>query len=71
MVEGVNSPKGQYLGAVIGLKPGLTEFSHPLDRSGQARRHRWLTMFVFDERWVHKLVHPLRLNMHIYQEPFF
>jgi hypothetical protein len=58
------------LGEVAGLKFGLMEFNHPLDQSGQARRHRWLAPFVFDEREEQKLVHPLQLNMHIHQEPF-
>jgi hypothetical protein len=59
------------LGAVADLKSGLVEFSHPLDQSGQARRHRWLAPFVFDEREEHKLVHTLWLNMHIHKNHFF
>jgi hypothetical protein len=47
----------------------LMEFDHLLDQSGQARRHHRLTPFVFDKREKPKLVHPLRLNMHIHQEP--
>jgi hypothetical protein len=50
MAKGANSLKGEFLSAVIGLKPGLVEFGHPLDQSGHARRHRRLTPFVFDER---------------------
>jgi hypothetical protein len=69
MAEGVNLPKGEFLDAVVGFKPGVMEFSHPLDQSGQARRHRWLTPFIFDEREEQKLVHPLQLNMYIHQEP--
>jgi hypothetical protein len=60
---------GEFLGEVTGLKPGLTEFSYPLDQSGQAQRHHRFTPFFFDERGKHKLVHPLWLNMHIHQEP--
>jgi hypothetical protein len=45
------------------------EFSHPLDQSGKARCHRQLAPFVFDERGRQKIIHPLRLNMHIYQKP--
>jgi hypothetical protein len=56
-------------GPVTGLKPGLPEFSHPLDQSGQAWCHRRLTPFVFNEREEHKLVHPLRFSMHIRQKP--
>jgi hypothetical protein len=69
MVEGENSPKGKFLGAVICLKPDLAEFDHPLDQSSQAWRHHRLTPFVFDKWGKQKLVHPLRLNMHIHQEP--
>jgi hypothetical protein len=65
----VNSLKGEFLGAVTCLKLVLTEFSHPLDQSGQARRHRQFTPFVFDERGKQMLVYPLQLNMHIHQEP--
>jgi hypothetical protein len=54
---------------VAGLKPGLAEFSYPLDQSGQARCHWRLAPFIFDERREQKLVHPLRLNMHIHQKP--
>jgi hypothetical protein len=64
----VNSLKGEFFGAVISLKPGLTEFSHPLDQSGQARCHRWFAPFVFDELGGQKLVHPLQFNMHIHQK---
>jgi hypothetical protein len=69
MAKRANSPKGEFLDAVAGLKPGLTEFSYPLDQSDQARCHQQLTPFVFDERGEQKLVHPLRLNMHIHQKP--
>jgi hypothetical protein len=58
MAEGANLPKGEFLSAVIGLKSGLAEFGHMLDQRGQARGKQ-------------KLVHPLRLNMHIHLEPFF
>jgi hypothetical protein len=34
MVEGVNSPKGEFLSAVTCFKPGLMEFTHLLDQSG-------------------------------------
>jgi hypothetical protein len=64
-------PKGEFFGAVVGLKTGLTEFSHPLDQIGQARCHRRLAPFVFDERGEQKRVHPLRFNMHIHQKPLF
>jgi hypothetical protein len=50
MAKGANSPKGEFFGAVAGLKIGLTEFSHPLDQSGQAQCHRQLASFVFDEQ---------------------
>jgi hypothetical protein len=63
---GANSPKGEFLGAVTGLKPSLAEFGHPLDHNGQAWRHRRLTPFVFYKWGKH---HLLRLNMHIHQEP--
>jgi hypothetical protein len=69
MDEGANSLKGEFLGAVESLKSGLAEFSHPLDKSSQARCHRRLAPFVFDERGKQKLVHPLQLNMHIHQKP--
>jgi hypothetical protein len=69
MAEGVNSLKGEFLGVVTGLKPGLVEFGHPLDQSGQARHHRRLTPFVFYKLGKQKLVHPLRLNVHIHQKP--
>jgi hypothetical protein len=36
MAEGANSLKGEFLGAVACLMPGLTEFGDPLDQSGQA-----------------------------------
>jgi hypothetical protein len=65
----VNSSKGEFFGVVAGLKAGLMEFSHPLDQSGQARCHRRLAPFVFDERGELKLVHPLQFNMHIQQKP--
>jgi hypothetical protein len=71
MAEGANSSKGEFLGAMAGLKPSLAEFSHPLDQKGQAWHHWRLTPFVFDERREHKLVHQLQLNMHIHQELFF
>jgi hypothetical protein len=60
MTEGLNSLKGEFLGAVTGLMPSLAEFSHPLDQSGQERRYRRLTPFVFDKRGEQKLVHSLR-----------
>jgi hypothetical protein len=69
MGEGANSLKGEFLNVVAILKPGLTEFSHPLDQSCQAWCHRRLAPFVFDERGKHKLVHPLQLNMHIHRKP--
>jgi hypothetical protein len=50
MAEGVNSSKGEFLGAVAGLKPSLMDFSHPLDQSVQAQQHRRLAPFIFDER---------------------
>jgi hypothetical protein len=50
MAKGVNSPKGEFFDAVARLKISLVEFSHPLDQSGQAQCHRWLTPFVFDEQ---------------------
>jgi hypothetical protein len=43
MAEEANSPKGEFIGAVTGLKPGPTEFGHPLDQSSQARHHHGLT----------------------------
>jgi hypothetical protein len=69
LAKRVNSPKGEFFGAVAGLKPGLMEFNHPLDQSGQARCHRRLALFVFDERAEQKLVHPLWFNMYIHQNP--
>jgi hypothetical protein len=71
MAEGANSPKGEFLSIVTVLKPDLIEFGHQLNQSGQAWHHHWLILFVFDEWGKQKLVHPLRLNMHIHQEPFF
>jgi hypothetical protein len=44
------------------------EFSHPLDQSGQARCHRRLAPFIFEERGEQKLVHPQQFNMHIHQK---
>jgi hypothetical protein len=67
----VNSLKGDFFSAVAGLKLGLMEFNHPLDQSGQARCHRRLTPFIFDEREEQKLVHPLWFNMHIHQKLLF
>jgi hypothetical protein len=65
----VNSLKDEFFSAVASLKPVLAEFSHLLDQSGQARYHRRLAPFVFDERGEQKLVHSLRFNMHIHQKP--
>jgi hypothetical protein len=66
---GVNSPKGEFFGAVVGLKTGFAEFSHPLNQSGQARCHWQLAPFVFDEREEQTVIHPPRFNMHIHQKP--
>jgi hypothetical protein len=68
MAKWANSPKGEFFVVVSGLKIGLTEFSHPLDQSGQARCHQRLAPFVFDERGEQKLVHPLWFDMHIHQK---
>jgi hypothetical protein len=54
---------------VTGLKPGLAEFNHLLDQSGQERHHHRLAPFVFDEQGKQKLVHSLQLNMHVHQKP--
>jgi hypothetical protein len=50
MTKGVSSLKGEFFSAVASLNPGLTEFSHPLDQSDQARCHLWLSSLVINER---------------------
>jgi hypothetical protein len=69
MVKGANLPKGEFFGIVASLKTGCTEFSHPPDQSSQARCHRWLAPFVFNEWGEQILVYPLWFNMHIDQKP--
>jgi hypothetical protein len=65
MAKGANPPKGEFLGAVAGLKTGLTEFSYSLDQSSQAQHHLRLAPLIVNEWGEQRFVHPLRLNVHI------
>jgi hypothetical protein len=50
-------------------QPGLTEFAHALDQSGKAVIHRWLVLFILDDRWKHEPISPWRGFVHIHQDP--
>jgi hypothetical protein len=65
----VNLPKGKFLDTVIRPKTSGTEFSYPLDQSDQTRCHLRFPVLLMDKRGVQLLVHPLRLDIHINQEP--
>jgi hypothetical protein len=69
MAKGVNPPKSEFLGAVTCSKTGGVKFNYPLDQSDQARCHPRFLSLLSDKRGVQLPVHPLRLNMHIDQEP--
>jgi hypothetical protein len=53
--RGGNSPKRKLFSAVARPKTGVTEFSHPLNQSSQARCQLWLFSL---------LVNPRREQMH-------
>jgi hypothetical protein len=53
---------------VAHLETGLVEFGHTLDQCSWMWCYLWLTPLVLDIR---RFVHPLRLDMHIHQEPSF
>jgi hypothetical protein len=67
--KGVNPPKSEFLGAVTHPKTGGVELSYPLDQSDHAQYHLWFPSLLIGEQGVQLHVHPLRLNMHIDQEP--
>jgi hypothetical protein len=69
--KGANSPKMQLFNAVARLEPGLVEFSHALDQSGQAVIHRWLVPFILDDWGKQEPVSPRRRFVHIHQDPPF
>jgi hypothetical protein len=68
VTERVNSLKSKLFGAVVCLKTGVAEFSHPLDQSGQARCHLRLSSLVVNEQRKQMSVCPLRGNVHINQQ---
>jgi hypothetical protein len=41
---------GKFLDSMACPKTGVVEFSHPLDQSGQARCHLWLSLILIDEQ---------------------
>jgi hypothetical protein len=49
MAKGVNSPKMELFDVVACLEPGLMEFGHMLDQSGQAVIHRRLIPLILDD----------------------
>jgi hypothetical protein len=65
----VDPPKNKFFSAVACPKTDVMELSHPLDQSGQARCHLWLPPLVVNERREQMSVHPLRVNVHMNQEP--
>jgi hypothetical protein len=67
--KGVNSPKMELFDAVARLEPGLVEFSHALDQSGQAVIHRWLVPLILDDRGKQEPVFTRRGFVHIRQDP--
>jgi hypothetical protein len=67
--KGVNPLKSEFLNAVTRPKTDGTELSYPLDQSNQMWCHLRVPSFLIDERGVQLHVSPLRLNMHIDQEP--
>jgi hypothetical protein len=68
--KGVNPSKGKFLTAMTHPKTGGVEFSYPLDQSGQTWCHLRFSSLLIDKRGGVQLpVCPLRLNMHINQEP--
>jgi hypothetical protein len=56
--KGANSPKMELFDAVARLEPGLAEFGHALDQSGQTVIHWWLIPFILDDRWKQAHVSP-------------
>jgi hypothetical protein len=67
----VNSLKIEFFDAVARLEPGLTEFGHALDQSGQAVIHWRLVPLILDDRGKHELVSPQSWFVHIHQDPPF
>jgi hypothetical protein len=65
----VDPPNGKFFGAVTCPKPGLTEFSHPLDQCLQARSKFRLLSLIINLQWKEMLVCPLRFIMYINMEP--
>jgi hypothetical protein len=60
---------GKFLDAVERLNIGFVELSHSPDQSSQVRCHRWLYLFLVVVRREQMHVQPLRLDVHIDQEP--
>jgi hypothetical protein len=69
MAKGANRSKSEFLGVVTRLKTVGVKFSYPLDQSGQTPCHLQFPSLLIDKWGVQLPVHPLRLNMHIDQEP--
>jgi hypothetical protein len=69
MAKGVNPPKGKFLGAVTRPKTNGTEFNYPLDQSGHARCHLRFPSLLINKWGVQLPIRPLRLDIHINQEP--
>jgi hypothetical protein len=65
----IGLPRAFMLQLVACLKIGVVELGHPFDQSNQARCHRWLSPLLVDQRWEQVPIRPLRLDVHINQEP--
>jgi hypothetical protein len=66
----VNSLKTKFFSAVARLESSLVEFGHPRDQHSQTSCHLCFAPLVLDLRGEQKFVHPLRLDVHIHQEPY-
>jgi hypothetical protein len=71
MAKGVNSLKMELFDAVVRLEPGLTEFDHALDQSGQTVIHRRLVPLILDGGGKQEPFFPQRRFVHIHQDPPF
>jgi hypothetical protein len=71
MAKGANSLKMKLFDIVERLEPGLAEFSHALDKSGQAVIHLWFIPFILNDQWKQEHVSPRHGFVHIHQDPPF
>jgi hypothetical protein len=65
----MNPLKGKLFNAVARLESALAEFSRLLDQRRQMWCHFRFTPLVLDLQGEQKFVHPLWLDVHIYQQP--